>query len=374
MMAHGAAPRVLVCAGEPSGDQHAAALIEALRDEVPEAVVTGFGGARMAAAGADVRWRMEPYTALGFVEVVGKVPRHLRLLQEMRREFVAGRYDLVVVVDYPGFHLRVAEAARSAGIPVLYYVAPQLWAWHPGRARRMARAVDALAVILPFEPAFFASVGIQAEFVGHPLAEVPRPARAAARTALGLSPAERVLALCPGSRRGELARLWPRFREAALGLLAAGRCDRVVVAATSHGSYPGAGAIELARESAPLVLAAADAGLVKSGTTTLEAALAGLPMVVAYRVHPLTGWMARRLLRVRHIGLVNLVAGREVVPELVQGAASPTALAEAVAPLLEPDSEAARRQRADLAEVGARLGGPGTARQVARIAARLLGR
>lgn len=372
MTVGGPRPRILVSAGEPSGDLHGAALVTVLRERFPGATITGFGGPRMVAAGASVRWRMEPYTALGFVEVVGKIPRHLRLLREFRRAFRAGEFDLVVVVDYPGFHLRVAEAARRAGIPVLYYVAPQLWAWRPGRARRLARAVDVLAVILPFEAEFFQSVGIAAEFVGHPLAEQARPARESARQALGIGSDERVLALFPGSRDGELGRLWPVFRDAARRLLDEGQCDRVVVAGTVSGRYPGVGPCQVVRNDSGALLAAADAGLIKSGTTTLEAALAGLPMVVAYRVHPLTGWAARRLLRVRRISLVNLVAGRDVVPEFVQDAATPSSLAAALTPLLDAGSAERAAQAAGLEEVRRRLGGPGAARTVAGLAARLL--
>lgn len=370
----GGGPRILLSAGEPSGDLHAAALVGALRDRLPGARLTGFGGPRMVAAGVDVRWRMEPYTALGLVEVVGKIPAHLGLLRAMRRAFRAGEFDLAILVDYPGFHLRVGEAARQAGVPVLQYIAPQLWAWRPGRARRWRRAADALAVILPFEEAFFRGVGMTAQFVGHPLAEAIRPGRTEARQALGVGAEERVLALFPGSRKGELGRLWPVFRAAATTLLRSGHCDRVLVAGTGTGDYPDPGPCEVLRQDSPLVMAAADAGLAKSGTTTLEAALAGMPMVVAYRVHPLTGWLARRMLRVQRIGLVNLVAGADVVPELLQDEVTPEALVAAAEPLLDPASAAARAQRAGLEVVRSRLGGVGAAEAVAAIGAGLLSR
>jgi len=328
----------------------------------------------MAAAGARVAYPMEQYTVLGFVEVIGKIPAHWRLLRRLEREFRSGRFDLVVLIDYPGFHLRVAEAARRAGVPVLYYVAPQLWAWRPGRARRFAAAVDALAVILPFEPEFFAGVGLSAQFVGHPLSERQWPSRAEARAALGIGTDETVLGIFPGSRHQEIGRLWPAFRGAAQQLLHQGRCQRAVVAGTASGEYPGAGRIEVHRGDPLLVFAAADAALAKSGTTTLEAAIADLPMVVAYRVHPLTGWLARRLLRVPWISLVNLVAGRGVVPELVQGEVTSGRLAEAMAPLLNRDDSRTIDQREGLALVRHRLGGPGAAARVAELAAELLTR
>jgi len=372
-MAPAGAPRIFIGAGEPSGDLHAAPVVAALRRRFPGATIEAFGGPRMAAAGAVVRHPMERYTVLGFIEVLGKIPAHWRLLRRLEAEFRQGRYDLVVLVDYPGFHLRVAEAARRAGVPVLYYIAPQLWAWRPGRAPRFARAVDALAVVLPFEPEFFARAGLQAEYVGHPLADRDWPGREAAREALGIRPGQRLLGIFPGSRGQELRRLWPAFRGAAERLLDEGRCDRAVVAATAAGDYPGAGRAELWRGDPLAVFAAADAALAKSGTTTLEAALAGVPMVVAYRVQRLSGWLARRLVTVPWISLVNLVAGRGVVPELVQDEVTAERLAEAAGPLLDPGSDAARAQRAGLAVVRERLGGAGAADRVAAIAGRLLG-
>lgn len=367
-------PRVFVGAGEPSGDLHAAPVVEALRRRMPGLSIEAFGGQRMAAAGAVVRYPMEQYTVLGFVEVIRKIPAHWRLLRTLRREFRSGRYDLVLLVDYPGFHLRVAEAARQAGVPVLYYVAPQLWAWRPGRARRFAAAVDALAVILPFESEFFDRAGIATTFVGHPLADRPWPTREAARQALAISPGQRVVGLFPGSRHQEVAALWPVFRDAGARLLAEGRCDRVLVAAAGAGSYPEPGPVEVVSGNPLPVFAAADVALAKSGTTTLEAAMAGVPMVVSYKVHWMTAWLARRLITVPWISLVNLVAGREVVPELVQDHVTVDRVTALAGELLDPQSEAARAQRAGLAEVRERLGGGGAAARVAGLAAEMLPR
>jgi lipid-A-disaccharide synthase len=341
---------------------------------MPGAEIDAFGGPRMAAAGARVRFPMERYTAFGFVEILGKVPAHLRLLRVLEAEFRSGRYDLLIVIDYPGFHVRLAEAARRHGVKVLYYIAPQLWAWRPGRARRLQGAVNRLAVVLPFEAEFFAGHGIAAEYVGHPLLDrPPLPARAAARAALGLPGSGRVLGLFPGSRTQEIARLWPAFRLAAGKLLRDGRCDAVVVAGTAEGEYPGGEEFLIHRSAPETVFAAADAALAKSGTTTLEAALADLPMVVAYRVSPLTSWIARRLLTVPWVSLVNLVAGRGVVVELLQGDVTPEALAGRVAPLLDADDPGTRAQREGLRLVRERLGSGGAAQRVVTIAAELLG-
>ncbi len=344
-----------------------------LKTRLPGISLEALGGPRVAAAGATVRHPMERYTVLGFVEVLGKIPAHVRLLRLLEHEFRSGAYDLALLIDYPGFNVRVAEAAHRHGVKVLYYIAPQLWAWHPGRARRLAAAVDRLAAVLPFEPAFFARHGIRAEYVGHPLLDQPpRPTRPAARESLGIGAGERVLGLFPGSRPQETARLWVPFREAARRLLASGACDRVVVAGTTGGEYPGSEGFLLHRGAPESVFASADATLVKSGTTTLESALADVPMVVAYRVHPVTSWLARRLMTVPWISLVNLVADAPVVEELTQGSVTPERLADTVTPLLDPHHPKTRAQRVGLRRVRERLGGGGAAARVAGIAAEML--
>ncbi len=364
---------VFVSAGEPSGDQHAGALIAALRRAVPGIAVEGVGGPHLAAAGARLLARIEDLTVIGFVEVARKLPAHWRLLRRIERRLRDGDVDLVVLVDYPGFHLRVAAAAHRAGVPVLYYIAPQLWAWGERRVHQMARTVSRLAVILPFEEPFFASRGVATTFVGHPLMD--RPPLAApeqVKRDLGLDPSRPVLGLFPGSRRQEVVRLWPAFRDAAERV----RRDRpevqVVVAATAGAAYPKAGEIRVVSGRPRECFAAADAALCKSGTSTLEAAVAGTPLVVAYRMHPLSYLLARRLVRVPWIGMVNLVAGRQVAPELIQGAVTPAALAQAVLPLLDPSSAARRAQVEGLLEVRRRLGDPGAAARAAELARGLL--
>ncbi len=369
-----AAPRIFVSAGEPSGDLHGAGVVRALRQRYPDAAIEALGGPRMAEAGATVRYPMEGLAAFGVVEILSKLGAHWRLLRSLRREFREGRYDLVILIDYPGFHLRVAEAARSAGTKVLYYIAPQLWAWRPERARRLAAAVDRLAVVLPFEEPFFGRLGLRSEYVGHPLVDrAPTPEREAARASLGIPPASVVLGLFPGSRSQEIGRLWAPFRDAAAALRREGRCDRVIVAGTEWGQYPDAGDAEIIRGDPSRLLAAADAALVKSGTTTLEAALAGTPMVVAYKVHPLTYRVFQRLRTVEWVSLVNLVAGREVVPELLQDRAEPGPLADALRPLLDPEDPRTLAQQEGFALVRQRLGEPGATTRVVALAGELLG-
>jgi lipid-A-disaccharide synthase len=369
-----AAPTVFVSAGEPSGDAHAAAFAVALRQAVPGVRLEGVGGPRLSEVGVELMARIEDLTVMGFVEVLRKGPAHLRLLRSIRARLARGDVRLVALVDYPGFHLRVADAAQRAGVPVLYYVAPALWAWGEGRIQRMRRSIARLAVILPFEEDFFGSRGVRATFVGHPLLDRPplNPDRAELKRELGLDPSRPVLCVFPGSRRQEVQRLWGHFRETARLVRQARPEVQVVVAATSGGAYPEPGDLHLVFGRPETCLGAADAALCKSGTTTLEAALADTPMVIAYRVHPVSYGLARFLAKVQWIGLVNLVAGREVSPEFIQRRARADLLAEALLPLLADGSAARSRQLEGLREVRARLGTPGAAARVAAIARSLL--
>jgi lipid-A-disaccharide synthase len=365
-------PRIYISAGEPSGDAHAAAVATALRRRLPGVELEALGGPLLERAGVRVLDRMESYSVVGFVEALAKIPAHYRLLNRIKKSFQEKRYDLVILVDYPGYHLRAAAAAAAAGIPVLYYIAPQMWAWGPKRVRKLA-PVKQLAVILPFEEKFFRERGVAATFVGHPLVDrAEPPGRTNARGLLGLDAERPVLGLFPGSRAQEVNRHWAMFRAAAARVAAARPDVQIVVAGAPGAKYPDPGAIMIHQGDPVPVFAAADAGICKSGTTTLEAAITDLPMVITYRVHPISSFIAFRLLRVPWVGLVNLVAGYEVAPEFLQRRATPAALAEGVLPLLDPSNPQTLRQREGLELVRKRLGARGAADRVAELAAGLI--
>ena len=361
---------ILLVAGEASGDLHAGILAEALRRRRPDLALVGTGGPRMAAAGVEMLEQIEG--VVGFVEVLRHVPAHLLLLRRLTARLRSGRVGLVILIDYPGFNLRVAAAARTAGVPVLYYITPQVWAWKRGRVRTMAEVITKAACILPFEPPMLREAGIDATFVGHPLLDraLALPTRAEARARLGLDGAGEVLALFPGSRAVEIRRHLADFVAVARRLEALRPGLRVILSA--------APTVALRDDEVPFpviraasfdVLRAADVALCKSGTTTLEAAVADCPCAIVYRTSALSYAIARRLVHIPHIGLLNIVAGREVAPEFVQDAFRPERVADALAPLFAPDGAERRAMLAGLAEVRAQLGTAGASERVAEMAA-----
>lgn len=357
--------------GEASGDLHAGQVAEALRAAVPGIPLAAIGGGHLRRAGAEILVDVAELAVMGFTEVLAHIPRHALLLRRLTARLRSGRVGLVVLLDYPGFNLKVAAAARAAGVPVLYYITPQVWAWGAGRLASLAGRISKAAPILPFEEPLLRAHGVDATFVGHPLldraASLPSPEEARAR--LGLDPAAPVLAVFPGSRRAELARHLDLFVEAASLVRRRRPSVQVVVSVAPTVDIPvGRCPFPLVRDASFTVLRAATAGLLKSGTTTLEAAVAGVPHVIGYRTSALTYAIARRLVTIPHIGLVNVVAGRELSQEFVQGAFQPATVADALEPLLDPASPARQLAVAGLAAVRDRLGTPGAAGRVAEMA------
>lgn len=364
-------------AGEASGDHHAALVVEQLRRRASDLSFWGLGGPDLAAQGVRLLAGLDDLAVMGFAEVARRIGYFMRLERDLVRRMQDGQADLVLAVDYPGLNLRLARRARDLGIPVLYYISPQVWAWKAHRARHLARDARHVAVILPFEEALLREAGASVSFVGHPLLDRPAvtaQARAAVRAEVGAASGDRLIAVLPGSRRQELERHLDPFVGAARRLEARFVGSRAVLAAA-----PGVDVRALARTGLPVthdtraLLESSRVALVKSGTSTLEAALAGVPFVCAYRTSPITWALARRLVRVPHIALANLVVDERVVPELLQDEVDAERLADVLAGLMD-DGPAREAQIDGLARVRAALGRPGAARRTAEIALELLGR
>jgi lipid-A-disaccharide synthase len=370
-------PRLFLVAGEPSGDRLGGALIEGMRALGVAPELAGVGGPSMAAAGMASRFPMEELSVMGIAEVLPRLPNLLRRIRETAEAVAAMRPDALVTIDSPDFSLRVARAARKRlpELRTIHYVAPSVWAWRPGRAAKMAEVVDHVLALLPFEPPYMEAAGMTCDFVGHPVAAEPQasPAEVAAlRAELAIAPGQPVLALLPGSRRGEVTRLAPIFAEVARRLRALRPELAVIVPAApavvglldermraDEAGWPhvldprgfDASAWEARKRAA---FAAADVALAASGTVSLELAAAGTPMVIAYDANPLTVWMVRRLVRVDTATLVNLVTETRAVPEFL-GDCTAQAIVPAVEALFA-DPGMAAAQRAASARAMALLG------------------
>ncbi|MEB2345578.1 MAG: lipid-A-disaccharide synthase [Deltaproteobacteria bacterium] len=372
--------RVLVSAGDASGEAHAADLVRALAARLPQARFVGLGGPALEAAGVELRVPLRDVAVGGLVEVLGHVPRVLaawRSLEAAARETPTA---LAVLVDAPDLNLPLARRLRRAGVPVLYYIAPQVWAWRRGRTAKIARRADRLAVIFPFEVGVFAGTGLPVSFVGHPLVDRIRaadpPDRTRARAALGLDPARPLLLLLPGSRRNEVRGMLPLHLAAAAALRA--RVPDLAVAlalaptVTRSDVTPALGGLDVVvvEGRAYEAMAAADVALAKPGTATLELCLLGTPFAVMGRAHPLSAAILRRLVRLPSWTLPNLLAGAPIVPEFLQQQARPERVALALEELLAGPARELQRRR--LAAVARGLGPGGAAARAAAIAEEMI--
>jgi lipid-A-disaccharide synthase len=357
----GAAPLVYIIAGEPSGDALGGRLMAALKERTGGAVrFAGIGGEAMAAQGLSSAVPLHELAVMGVAEVLPRAHQILRRVKETVAEIRRVKPAIVVTIDSSGFTWRVAQRLRRAGeasLPLVHYVAPMVWAWRGGRARRMARWYDHLMVLLPFEPPYFTAVGLPCSYVGHPVVEsgADRGDGAGFRRRHGIPPEAPLLVVLPGSRRGEVGRLLPPFA-GSVARLAEHRPDlRVVVPTTetvaeavaaATGSWAVPALVVRGEREKYDAFAAGNVALAASGTVALELAMAGLPAVVAYRLNPLTHWLLRRIVRVDYVHLVNLILEREAVPELIQQHCNPERLAAEVGRLLDDPAAREAQQRA----------------------------
>ena len=363
------ARRVYIIAGEASGDLHGGNLVNALFSEASAASgsleVRAWGGDRMASAGAEVVKHIRELAFMGFAEVLFNLRTIMRNMAFCKRDILAFKPHALVLIDYPGFNLRIAEWAHGQGIPVHWYISPQVWAWKAGRVNTLKRVVDRMYVVLPFEQEWYAKRGMSVDFVGHPLLdEIAKPATN--KESLPGEDGRPVVALLPGSRRQEIVRMLPRM--AALAALHPGH--RFLVAAAPsvpdelYARYLGDASLTLVKGRTYDVLRIARAALVTSGTATLETALFRVPQVVCYAGSAVNIWLARKLVKVPYISLVNLVMGREVVRELIQQDLTKGDLSRELEALLHDDPRRSTQLK-DLDELQGRLGGPGASARVA---------
>ncbi|WP_448382266.1 lipid-A-disaccharide synthase [Desulfosoma sp.] len=368
--------RLFVSAGEASGDLHGARLVEEILTRHPTAQVDAMGGARLRAAGANILVDYRDLALIGVVQIAPKARTIYRAWRRLRAHLEAHKPDLVVLIDFPDFNFLLGRAARALGLKVFYYISPQVWAWRSGRVRSLKRFTDAMAVILPFEEAFYRQRGMTVRFVGHPLVDEVRAVedRAVCRRLLSLG-AEPVVCLLPGSRQGEVRTFLPILLHAAARIQQA--CPSVeMLLALAPGLDPQEIAPLIRAASVPLrclrgdtyrAIRAADAAMAVSGTVTLESALLGTPLVVVYKVSPVEYHLGRRLIRVPHIALPNVILGRRVCPELIQHEARPERIAQEVLDLIR-NPERAAEQRRWFERLGRMLGEPGAAGRAATMA------
>lgn len=380
----------LISAGEASGDAHAARLVAAIRERLPAARFLGIGGEALAAQGVDIIFPASRLAVVGLLEVAERLPDVWRALQTIHRTLQQARPSLIILVDFPDFNFWVARLAKRHGVPVMYYISPQVWAWRSYRVRTIARLVDRLAVIFPFEEEFYRQCGVQVDFVGHPFREtLPLlPPRPKLLQAWGLDPARLTLALLPGSRAGEIQRHLPLMLDAAALIRKALPEVQYILPLASTASFDAvtalvekAGFQALPEEKFNLLriipgqayaaLSAAHLAIAASGTVTVEAALAGCPTIIVYRLSPLTYEVGKRIIRVDYIGMANLLAQEPLFPELIQDDFTPARLAREALDLIRSPERLAVLRRG-LARVVARLGGPGASARAAEVALKLM--
>ena len=358
---------------------HAGSVTRAIKAIDPTAEVFGMGGDELRNAGGEVLFDIKEHSVMGFVEVLFKLPAIYKLKQACARVMEERKPDCLLVIDYPGFNMRLAAMAKARGIPVVSFIAPSAWAWRRSRAKGVVKVVDKIASIFPFEYDLYKEYGADIEFVGHPLVDIVKPhlPREQAEAKAGKKPGRKLILLMPGSRAMEIERLLPVILAA--GALLKKQLPEVDFAMPRAVTIPREILAEQIKASGiPVtitegdnydVMSVADLALATSGTVTLEAALCGLGCVILYKTSPVSYTIAKQVVDIPFIGLPNIVAGRSILPELIQGACTPEKIAETALNLLQPDRFSQLQQ--DLAEVRQRLGAPGAVRRVAELVLRM---
>jgi lipid-A-disaccharide synthase len=373
--------RVMIIAGETSGDMHGAKLVSAMQKRDSGLVFCGIGGQALKETGVDILIDASEISVVGITEVFSKIPGILKGLQVVKKTLKTAPPDLLILIDFPDFNLHVAATAKKSKIPILYYISPQIWAWRPGRVKKIGELVDHMAVILPFEEEFYKEKRIPVTFVGHPLLENNLPSREAfAGKWLEDIP---VIGLLPGSRHGEIARHLPVLLDAARILLQKINPVKFIISLAPDvrekyiedivQKFNGAAVFEIASDGVRRIFEKSRIVVAASGTVTLEAAISGTPMVIIYKVSPVSYFLGKNMIQVKHIGLVNLIAGKEIVPELIQKEASPGRIAKTVFKMLG-DPLSLKTLGLELLNIRKKLGGPGASERVADIAFGILGR
>jgi lipid-A-disaccharide synthase len=373
--------KILIIAGEASGDLHGSNLVKALKEQDPSLDIYGVGSRNMREAGVRMLADASSISVVGATEVLTHIGAIYGVYAKLKRFLREERPDLLILIDFPDFNIMTGKAARKLGIPVLYYISPQVWAWRKGRINTIAKLVRSILVVFPFEVDLYRPTGIDVRFVGHPLADVvaSKYTREEARSQLGLAQDRRTIAILPGSRRKEIMHLLPdllraagiireRFPDVQFALPVAPTLERSFVKRfVDESGVP----VTVIDGRVYDVLRASDAAMVTSGTATLETGLMAIPMVIAYRASRLTYWIGRLLVSVKNFGLVNIVAGRTVVPELLQDEATPERIAEEIGAILA-DPEKHRRITEELVRVRKVLGEGGASRRAAAVVLELL--
>jgi lipid-A-disaccharide synthase len=376
-----ASKKILLVAGETSGDLHGAHLVEAIHQIDPEIQLVGVGGEHLARKGMKILYPSQSLAVVGITEVLFKLRAILKVLKGLKESLDLEKPNLIILIDFPDFNLRLAKIARQKGIPVLYYISPQIWAWRPGRVKLIAERVKKMVVFFPFEVPLYKAAGVDVEWVGHPLIDIVKPtlSKEEAFRKFGLDPQRRTIGLLPGSRIHEVERHLPPLLASA-HLLQKEIPDLQFVIALAPGFAEETLSPWMRDRPAPLkfiqgwtydVMNISELLILASGTATLEGAILGKPMIIVYKGSQLSYWIARAMVQVRHIGLANLVAGKGIAPELIQRDVNPKRIAEEGLRILK-DSVLQQEMVESLKEVRQRLGNPGAAQRAAHIVMSML--